>query len=373
MKVIKFFHISDIHIGMKFQSYSEKIREKLIEARFTALEKAVTEADARMCDVLAITGDLFESIKVSKKNMERVQQILKAFNGEYIFVLPGNHDFYDSNLKLWGDFAQLSSDKTVLFTENKKHEMTIGDIKVTVYAAPCGSKHSERNNLGWIKDEKLDADTLNILLAHGAIKDISPDLNNNYFPMTLAELKDIQMDCCLLGHTHVPYPAKDEVHHHTIFNAGTPEPDGLNYRYEGSGWFIEIDEEKNVHAKRIGLGSYRFFDTALEVSNDLDEADLMKALDATEPQNSIIRLKLTGYLDKESYENRYALLNPLGDRFLYFEVNEDELRPKFTAAMIEESFMQGSLPYTFLLKLLKETDEETAHYAYEFMMEVKND
>ena len=181
------------------------------------------------------------------------------------------------------------------------------------------------------------------------------------------------MDLCLVGHTHVPYPLKDEVRYETVFNAGTPEPDGLNYRYEGSGWLIEIDETKVVHAKKVRLGSYKFFDLTLKVNDVLHESDFMKPFASVDPQNLIVRLRLSGYLDNDQYENRYAFINSLTDQFVYFEVNEDELRSKFTADMIQKSFMKRSLPYEFLSKLLDETDEETTHYAYEIMMEVKND
>ena len=42
---IRIFHISDVHIGMKFQRYPDNLRTNLIESRFGAIIKAVTEAD----------------------------------------------------------------------------------------------------------------------------------------------------------------------------------------------------------------------------------------------------------------------------------------------------------------------------------------
>lgn len=382
---MKIFHISDVHIGMKFQRYPEALRHGLIEARFAAIESAVQLADSENCDVLAITGDIFESIKATKKEVERVCEILKRFNGSAIWVLPGNHDYYDASLQLWKWFEASMPDAVMLFNENKRSIFEIGDQSVELFAVPCDNKHSAVNHLDWIKELNISAvhseDTLQgvnrpkqrpsrILLAHGAIKDISPDLSNMYYPMTLAELAGLNMDLCLLGHTHVPYPNKWETQTDRIFNAGTPEPDGLNYRYEGSGWLIELSDDGGASAKRMRLGTYQFFDLQVSVSDGFNEDILLKPLDKAKLKTTVVRFNLDGFLDKDVFESRHELYEKVRKEVAYLEINDDALRAKFTKDTLIENFPEGSLPYRLLETFIEEDDLATAHLAFEIMHEV---
>lgn len=367
---IKIFHISDIHIGMKFQRYPDNLRVNLIESRFGALRNAVTKADQLKCDVLAITGDIFETIKVAKRDIVKVTDILKAFSGDYIWILPGNHDYYDQQLQLWQTFSDSMPDNCVLMKESKLYPFDVQDMEVDVYASPCDSKHSKENNIGWIKSISPDNNKMNILLAHGSIKEISPDLNNEYYPMALQELEALDMDLCLIGHTHVPYPLCQETTTDRVYNAGTPEPDGLNYRFDGSGWYIELDQKKNVHAKKIRLGTYKFYDTVIKVNDQMSETQLLNPFEKENLDNLIVRIHLDGYLDQDQYESRYEVLNSIQEKFAYVEIDEMALKPKFTSETIDKSFTKDSVPYALLMKLINETDGETAHLAYELMMEV---
>ncbi|MBE0451659.1 MAG: metallophosphoesterase [Clostridia bacterium] len=367
---IKIFHISDIHIGMKFQRYPDILRANLIESRFGALRNAVTEADRLKCDVLAITGDIFETIKVAKRDVVRVTEILGAFSGDYIWILPGNHDYYDQQLQLWQTFSDSMPDNCVLMNESKVYSFEVQDIEVDVYASPCDSKHSEVNNIGWVKTISPDKNRMNILLAHGSIKEISPDLHNEYFPMTLQELGSLDVDLSLIGHTHVPYPLSQETTTDRVYNAGTPEPDGLNYRFDGSGWYIELDRSKNIYAKKVRLGNYKFYDIVLKVNDQLNETELLKPFANENLEKLIVRIHLDGYLDQDHYENRYEVMSAMEEKFAYVEINEMALKPKFTQETIDKSFTKDSVPYALLMKLIDESDGETAHLAYELMMEV---
>ena len=382
---MKIFHISDVHIGMKFQRYPDALRNGLIEARFASIERAVQLADSENCDVLAITGDIFESIKATKKEVERACEILKRFNGSAIWVLPGNHDYYDASLQLWKWFEASMPDAVMLFNENKRSIFEIGDQSVELFAVPCDNKHSAVNHLDWIKELNISAvhseDTLQgvnrpkqrpsrILLAHGAIKDISPDLSNMYYPMTLAELAGLNMDLCLLGHTHVPYPNKWETQTDRIFNAGTPEPDGLNYRYEGSGWLIELSDDGGASAKRMRLGTYQFFDLQVSVSDGFSEDILLKTLDKAKLKTTVVRFNLEGFLDKEVFESRHEIYERVRREVAYLEINDDALRAKFTKDTLIENFPEGSLPYRLLETFIEEDDLATAHLAFEIMHEV---
>ncbi len=370
MSSVKMLHIADVHIGMKFSGYPEATRQKLIEARFQSLENAVTFADQNHIDWILVSGDLFENLKVSKKDIERTIAILDAFNGDRVFILPGNHDYYDDTIALWKAIEGFKSDKIQVLTQCQSHLETINDMTICLHAAPCFSKHSATHQLDWLQKEPRQANVFNMLIAHGSIKELSPDIKGEYFPMSLELLNRLDMDLMLLGHTHVPYPLQEATVDHRIFNAGTPEPDGLNYSYEGGGWFITIHPDKKITASRVALGSYRFMDVKVSVNEGLDVSAILNALPKVPLSKTLARLTLQGYLDEDVYDKRYHYLDALESHFMYVEMEDSGLKPKFSQDMINKAFSYGSLPYTFFKRLIEETDEDTAHLAYDIMQEV---
>ena len=91
--MIKIFETGDNHFGLVFSRY-EEIKERLTESRYDSLRKMVNFANGRGCDCFVVTGDLFDSVRIQKKVVLQVAEILKDFEGE-VLVLPGNHDYYD--------------------------------------------------------------------------------------------------------------------------------------------------------------------------------------------------------------------------------------------------------------------------------------
>lgn len=101
--MLKIAHTADNHIGMKFNKYGP-LKKDLVEARFKSLKKLVDKANDRCCDLLVISGDLFDSINIARPDIEKTVGILKEFSGEYVLIIPGNHDFYSGNEDLWKIF-----------------------------------------------------------------------------------------------------------------------------------------------------------------------------------------------------------------------------------------------------------------------------
>ena len=54
--LLRIFHTADLHIGMKFNSYPDDIRNCLIEARFDVLDKMVRILNDRLCNLFVVAG-----------------------------------------------------------------------------------------------------------------------------------------------------------------------------------------------------------------------------------------------------------------------------------------------------------------------------
>ena len=225
---MKIFLTGDNHIGLKYASHNEAA--VLCEKRIAAFQSMVDCANKENCALFVIAGDMFENTySVSKRDVKALLDTLSRFLGTVV-VLPGNHDYYDAEVKVWQYFKDVmqTHDNIMLLTEYRPYELTCDDDDVVLYPAHCTSLHSApgQNNLDWIKDEDIAADgAYHIGIAHGAVEGETIDNEGAYFLMKRSELERIPVDVWLIGHTHVPFPRNLKEDAYTvgekIFNAGT--------------------------------------------------------------------------------------------------------------------------------------------------------
>lgn len=312
--MIKLFVTGDIHIGKKYDRYPE-IKDRLVQSRFDCLQKCVEKAERENCDFFVITGDLFDNVStIRQRDVKEVVRILSEFGGR-VLVLPGNHDYYTGEEKVWRDFSNVAAEtenNIILFREFRKLTLDVGDETVSFYPAFCQSKHSAGNNLAWLESEDMEGDDFYVGLAHGAIAGLAPDMEEKYFLMTEKKLNEIPVDVWLIGHTHIPYPAdisdEKELRGYKIFNPGTPEQTDLGNNTSGMCFLITLDHTAGgtvASARSWQSGAVRYFDLSLRVQGDLQSSIQSAVRDL--PEKSVIRLTLSGAVPEEEYTDRQRI------------------------------------------------------------------
>lgn len=374
-RMLKLFLTGDNHIGLSYDRYSD-IKDELKQSRLDSLARMIAYAGQEMCSLFVVAGDLFHKFSgISKKLVREVTDILGEFEGE-VLVLPGNHDYYSEDVKLWQDFIECIQDKPRihLLNEWKRYEFEVVDgMTAAVYPAMCQSKHSSENNLGWIKEEEMDLSRYNIGIAHGAIAGITPDMKNEYFRMEEKELLDIPADVWLIGHTHIVWPENISCDEFTagqrIFNAGTHEQTDLSCRTEGNGFVIRIQEDKQVSARRFISGKIRYYDQHVKISGGSLKEQIRHSLEGICPEHSVVRLTLTGSAAAEEYEARGEVYRMLEKEFLSMEIQDSGLSESITEEKIKDEFAEMSFPAKFLLELADDSSE--LQMAYELIHEIQ--
>lgn len=367
---MKIFHTADLHIGMNFRSYPETVREKLKEARLASLERMVETANRLGCDLFAVAGDLFhKEAGISRKVLARTAAALGRFEGACILVLPGNHDYDNDMIEQWAAFNALAPEHLVFLNEERPYPLEAWGLEAAVYPAPCHSKHSKSHNMGWVKQSAPEGDLLRIGMAHGALEGLSPDLNGDYFSMSVRELEAAPVDVWLLGHTHVPYPAEARAAGGRIFNPGTHEPDGLDCGHGGRAWVVTLEKGGEVLAEAVETGLYRFLDQSFAIREGADYEAVRRAVLEKNPGRKVVRIRLEGKVEEAVYRERLALYRELEDQTAYLMVEDDGLGLKVSRELIESEFLEGSFPQKFLERLTE--DEEALQLAYELLTEVR--
>lgn len=371
--MLRIFVTGDNHIGLKYSSHEKSA--VLASRRIDAFEGMVKGANDEGCNLFVITGDLFENTySIAKKDVKALLDILSRFNGTVV-VLPGNHDFYDKNTKLWQHFNEIvtSYDNIMLLCEYRTYEISIDAERVMLYPALCTTLHSEsgQNNLSWIRDADITSAAYNIGIAHGAVDGETIDNEGQYFLMKRAELEEIPVDAWLIGHTHVPFPRRlteEYTSGERIFNAGTHVQTDVSCNTEGLCFILEIDEAKNVRAKKYVSGNIRFYRKHIDV-----KANEMKKIISDElsdfSDNSVVDLVLSGAVTADEYEERTAIIENALSRFIEGTYTDYGISKLISEELIKSEFPETSFSAGLLTALLDEPKE--AQLAYELLRSLK--
>lgn len=373
--MLKLFLTGDNHIGLKYAGHEQSA--VLAAKRISAFENMVYAANEEECDLFVIAGDLFENTySVAKRDIQLVLKHLSAFRGTVV-VLPGNHDYYDKDSKLWQTFETIVKeyDNILLLSQYRPYELYLEEERVVLYPAPCTSVHSApgENNLGWIKQLMIaDGSAYLVGIAHGAVEGETIDNEGQYFLMKRSELESIPVDVWLLGHTHVPFPRGLKQDEFTacepIFNAGTHVQTDVSCNTEGKCFVIEIDENKKVRAKEYASGNLWFYRKHISVSAGMLQSKISEALAHISP-SSVVELIISGAVSEEEYEDRAEILENALTGYLEVSYYDGGLSKLITKELIEAEFSEMSFAASLLKALLDEPKE--AQLLYEVLRELK--
>ena len=371
---MKIFVTGDNHIGLKYLSHEQA--GVLSLNRITAFEGMVETANREDCALFVITGDLFENTySIAKKDIKTLLEMLSHFKGTVV-VLPGNHDYYDKEVKVWQYFKDVMSsyDNIILLTDYHPYTLCADGEDVVLYPALCTSLHSSegQNNLNWIKETEIASDgAYHIGIAHGAVEGETIDNEGKYFLMTRSELESIPVDVWLIGHTHVPFSrnlTEDFSVGEKIFNAGTHVQTDVSCNTEGLCFVVEIDENKNIRAKKVVSGNVRFYRRNIVVSANNMKDRIISELDEID-DNSVVDLVLSGSVTAEEYEDKDNIIESALNRFLEGTYNDYSLSKLISKELIESEFPETSFSAGMLSSLLDEPKE--AQLAYELLKSLK--
>ena len=85
---MKFFHISDLHIGKRVNEYN------MIEDQKYILDQILQILDSEPSDGVLIAGDVYDKSQPSAEAVELLDDFLTKLNksGHQVYMISGNHD-----------------------------------------------------------------------------------------------------------------------------------------------------------------------------------------------------------------------------------------------------------------------------------------
>ena len=372
---IKIFHTADLHLGMRFAGYPD-VQEELINARHKTLKNMVEVANQESCTLFVMAGDLFDRTTLNVKDISMAARALNKFEGELVIVLPGNHDYYTHDSKLWNEFSKHAGDRILILKNPDIYDLNKYHLKIKIYAAPCSAKHSNENMIKWINSRESSKDnSIKIGLAHGSLEGVSPDFDKTFYPMTQKELESSGIDLWLLGHTHLPWPENPDKNSRILI-PGTPEPDGFDCNHKGSAFIIDLKSSSNMKIQKVSTGKYRFSINEASLNDDNEITSMKRKYTGDKFSNLVLRLILKGRLRKEELDRVEKAIDLINDNVLLLQTIKDELHESITSDLINSKFTENSFPHQLLSSLLEEKEEisfKSLQKAYDIIREVRNE
>ena len=366
MKVVKFLHTADWHLGKKYVKLGEKAEEAR-KIRIRSVENLLEKAKANNVDFVIISGDLFDNNDVDRNLTYKVTEILAKINPIPVYILPGNHDPLTMD-SLYLDPVWDSVENVEIFEDS--YPIEIQNMDVTLYPCPIKQKRSKNDFTDWIK---VSDEQISIGVAHGTLGIIEEE---PIFPIDPTRAEKSGLDYLALGewHSFSEYKCSDGITR-TVY-PGTPETTKFGEKDSGTAAIVSIDSHKsNPNIQKLNIGLLKWKSIFRNVYGMKDVQNIERELNnCTNPNHQVLELSIKGTVDQETYNYLEYLKSKYIENFMFFDVLKEDvyLRPDLSefksmipeGAILERTFetlmalMKNNPNMEFLSSISTEKAEE---------------
>ncbi len=305
---MKFIHCADLHLDSKMDKLSSdkaKIRREEIVHTFERLCKYALDNGVR---AVIISGDMFDTAKVTIKTRERVLHAISSTPSVDFLYLSGNHDevnFIDSldnkpeNLKIFNDE----------WSSFRYENAVISGVVFTPF------------NTNTIYDNlTLNENDFNIVVLHGQI--VGYKSQDKAETISLPRLKDKNIDYLALGHIHEHVIDKLDLRGVYAYSGCL---EGRGFDETGDKGFIEIEvDDNNSTYNFVPFANRTLYTYEYIVDNKPDffvcKNEIISYLTKNIPDSSLIKVVLKGKRKTDFIIDELSLLNELNEKFFFVKV-----------------------------------------------------
>ena len=302
---MKIIHTSDIHLDSPLTTRlpADQVRERRREL-LSGFGRLVEEAKLMGVGAMLISGDLFDSDRISRKALDTALDVIESAPSITFFYLQGNHE----------DDAFLTCRRAL-----PENLMTFGS-DWTYYSAP-GLTIAGRSEIreGMFEDLDLPENTQNIVLLHGELRDrcASPEV------IGVRDAAGKNIDYMALGHYH-SYSVEAIDDRGAAIYSGTPE--GRGFDETGDKGYVLIETgERRIKYSFHSFAKRKIHIVPIDLNGAVRTAEISERTERALrdiSSNDIVRLELVGRYFPTLWKDIDALVDEFGDRFYYFEVKD---------------------------------------------------
>lgn len=340
MRVIRFLHVADLHIGLRITRFEENTCNRVGEARFAALQQLRDMAAERGVDFVLIAGDVFDDVSVSRTDAARTFAILEGSQQSCpVFIIPGNHDPLVPGGVWDRDPWQRQQPHLRVHLLRSAEPVAVQGLPVTLFPCPLRGRRSMDDPTAWIaRHPRSHGDGgIRIGLAHGSLNIMPlPDDDHLIRPDAAEELG---LDYLALGHWHkrsihkaadgVERTAYSGTHEPMGFPGGTPglatgwtshstDADAERFRDDGNGTALLVTiaaAGAPPQIEPLDIGRLRWTSEQRDLTSHPLKELINDYSHRPNVERTIVRLTLTGVVDPRSHARIEELRQIVHNRY----------------------------------------------------------
>ena len=183
---MKLLHSADWHLDSPLQGRTAQLRDALLR-----LPRQVVEAaQAQQCDLLLLSGDLFDG-PASAESIRAVKDALGSA-GMPVFIAPGNHDFVGAGAP-WR--TEVWPENVHIFTDPEIHSVALPQLNCRIYGAAFTDAYMA-SQLADFRAQQRERWAIGVF--HGD----PTQATSPYNPITAEQIRGSGLTYLALGHIH---------------------------------------------------------------------------------------------------------------------------------------------------------------------------
>ncbi|MFH5836016.1 exonuclease SbcCD subunit D [Proteiniclasticum sp. C24MP] len=328
------FHL-DSPLALHHQSFRKQRREELLQSFSRLVDFSIkTEAD-----LLILTGDLFDSARVTPITLNYLAKEMSRFPGK-IFISPGNHDPYTS----------ASPYEIYRFPENTHifrdyEEIHLKELDCLVCGQGFTSAYQHENMLLGKKSDHPAS--IKILVMHGEVTSGTCEYN----PVSKESIEDSGFSYIAFGHRH-EYSGILAAGRTSYAYAGIPEGRGFDELGDKGIISGEVFEKGTALSfRKTSSRNYAIINVSVSEVFTTEEI-ARRILDAVPDRKDIYKIELSGTVPSYLYLDLAGIEAILAMHLVYFTLTDrtsvhDSMEP------ISENTLRG-----LFMKTIRERREK---------------
>jgi DNA repair protein SbcD/Mre11 len=287
--VVRFAHISDVHLGGWKQ-------QPMQDLNFQSFKKAIDICIDRKLDFILIAGDLFDSayppIEILKETFAEFKRLKEAKLP--CFIIAGSHDYSISGKTFLDVLEKAGFCKNVMDIEENKENIILNPTiygGVAIYGYPGKKSGLEIPDLRKIKLNDSPG-LFKIFMLHTTI-----DKAKGTLPVDAIETDILpEANYYALGHLHIDFQYQNFIYPGPIFPNNFQELEDLK-----NGSFYIVDTEKENSLEKMELKIKEVIVIEVEVKNAMIATEqIISEIEKADIEDKIVLLRLNGELETGS-------------------------------------------------------------------------
>lgn len=341
---VKILHTADVHLDAPYGFLGAAGSSHRLQVKNT-FGRICRIASEESFDLLAISGDLFDSNVVSERTTDWVTAQLKTVSIP-VLISPGTHDCSADN-SIYKD-SRIKWPSNVHVFRDDARSLSLPELDLIVHAHANTSGRSSHSPIEGMR--RAGASKWEIAMAHGSII-IPGKVENADFPITREEIASSGLDYIALGHWHSwgDYSAGDV----KAFYPGAPET--LEFA-GGPGSFAAVTlDDQGIRVEKRDVGLRRMNEVAISVAGMSNSEELRREILALARLDLALRVTLTGLSDIAFQADPEALQHELQSGFFFLQI-KDESHPSL-ADMSSEAFPERLVIGKFVRRMAERIEQ----------------